>query len=199
MIAMNSRLCLRVAYAAAALAVAATNALPLVADEAVPAAVALAVRHNANALNPLTVSWEQKSTSPLALDDLLALIRRPNQRELLLPEYVTMTYQGGVMCYNRRKTQWVGKGYSKWNSDITFDGKLLYSSDTTQIIRSVAIRDLEHLRAYCPKCYVLYAEYFEAAGFQVHNRNVTIHQPPESLLLYLIGHGAGVTALGMSQ
>ena len=160
-----------------------------------PKTIAQALKRNADALNPVTASWELKRSSRLSLDELLKLLREPAMRGFFDPEYVTLTFQEGKFYYNHKATQWADNKYSEWNVDTRFDGSVMYGGDSTRSRQTVGISDLNYLRTHHPDWNVYAADYFEAAGFEVHTEQGSIDRPPESELLYLVGHGCRVASV----
>jgi hypothetical protein len=193
MVAIEKRNCLSSWLVALAFAAVAGRSPPQASGMDVPKAANEALARNETALNTLTVSWERTRRSHLPLDQLLRLIKWPNEKAFFHPEYVTLTYQDGRLCYNCKQTQWMEDRFRQVTSDIKFDGKALFIGNLRRSRPVVTIFDSDKLKTYEPECYVLYAEYLEAAGFEVHNRNATVHQPPESEVLYLIRQGADIS------
>ena len=151
-----------------------------------PTEVVQALKDNGAALNPVTISWETKRSSRLPLDELLQLIKQPDEKAIFHPAYGTLTCQEGKFHCNHKYTQWATSRLLTLSYDKTFDGKLFYSADNTPVSPLAVVLDLDHLKTYHPDWSIFSVDYLEAAGFMFHSLRGTIERPPESLVLYLI-------------
>lgn len=162
--------------------------------QSLPDQIVQDLKRNAASLNPLTVSWDRKRRSGLALEPLLDVIQSRDEKHFLEPEHDTVIYQQEKLWVNTKGAQWAGKKLVMINSDTAFDGELVYVSDSTTPIASVVIMDPAYL-ATQPDHFLYYCEYLEAAGFRVHNRHGTFRRPPESEVLSLIGRGGTASSV----
>jgi hypothetical protein len=162
-----------------------------------PETVVQALKSNAAALNPVTISWEQTRSSRFPLAKVLQLTKQPDEKAFFYPENVTVTYQGRAFLCFRKQTQWEtrSRDYITWYRDCRFDGKDLYTGNSMDRRPLISVEDLDYARKHHPNANRFHAEYLVAAGFKVHNRNATIEQPPESDLLYLVDHEGQISSV----
>jgi hypothetical protein len=186
---------LAMALALATIAALENGITPLAGAAELPEAVLQALRSNALALNPLTVSWTQERSSSLPLEKLLQDTKQPDEKALFNPQDVTLSYQGGAFLCFRKYTEWEKRSgeFFTWYSDCRFDGQALYDGNSMNRRPLITVEDLNYARTHYPNAKRFFAEYLVAAGFQVHNRNATIERPPESELLYLLDSGGQVS------
>jgi hypothetical protein len=160
-----------------------------------PETVVLALKSNAAALDPVTVSWKQSRSSPTSLEELLQLTKQPDEKAFFHPENVTVTFQGNAFLCFRKQIQWEKRSqdYMTWYRDCRFDGKALYTGNSMERRPLISVEDLNFAKKRFPNANRYHAEYFVASGFKVHNKNATIERPPESDLLYLVDHGGQIS------
>jgi hypothetical protein len=161
-----------------------------------PQEIRLALKSNAGALSPLTITWERERRSDLPIPKVLARFQfPPTAVEFITPEKVRFMRQDGMVYtyWWRHKPQMRGsqflldKPLVVEEQEISFDREKYYSSSAQRPNSLTIIESADKMMAKGSKALIGACPYLDQAGFLMPQTVAELRtkQPSTHLLSYL--------------
>ncbi|MDR3637796.1 MAG: hypothetical protein P4L84_28580 [Isosphaeraceae bacterium] len=161
-----------------------------------PDDIAQALRHNAAALSPLSISWETKFRTDLPVAEAVRIGQFPEKSSFFDPRTVKFSRQDGKFSYLRK----MGGSRRGARFSHRYDGVNLYQgtgSEEDGFSTLIFVFGPEQVKK--SSMFVYESEYFDRAGFKLYGTMETLQKPDEAMILYLLGRGAKLTSDNLTR